>query len=55
MKAIERRFGWLPATLNIGAAMMSGVAPFFRDDLAVRVQGYKPMSPHSIACRSRNA
>ncbi len=43
MKAIERRLGWLPATLNVSAAMMNGVAPLFRDDLAVRVQGYEPL------------
>jgi asparagine synthase (glutamine-hydrolysing) len=43
MKAIERRLGWLPATLNVGAAMMNGAAPLYRDDLAVRIQGYRPM------------
>jgi asparagine synthase (glutamine-hydrolysing) len=43
MKAIERRLGWLPATLNVSAAMMSGVAPLFRDDLAARLQGYQPL------------
>jgi asparagine synthase (glutamine-hydrolysing) len=43
MKAIERRLGWLPATLNVGAAMMSGVAHLFRDDLVVRLQGHQPL------------
>jgi asparagine synthase (glutamine-hydrolysing) len=43
MKAIERRLGWLPATLNVSAAMMSGAAPLFRDDLAVRLQGHQPL------------
>jgi asparagine synthase (glutamine-hydrolysing) len=43
MKAIERRLGWLPATLNVSAAMMSGVAHLFRDDLVERLQGYKPL------------
>ena len=43
MKAIERRLGWLPATLNVGAAMINGTAQLFRADLAVRVQGYRPM------------
>jgi asparagine synthase (glutamine-hydrolysing) len=43
MKAIERRLGWLPATLNVSAAMMSGVAHLFRDDLGVHVQGYMPL------------
>ena len=42
-KAIERRLGWLPATLNVSAAMMNGVAHLFRDDLAVRLQGYQPL------------
>jgi asparagine synthase (glutamine-hydrolysing) len=43
MKAIERRLGWLPATLNVSAAMMSGVAHLFRHDLAVQLQGYTPL------------
>lgn len=43
MKAVERRLGWLPATLNVSAAMMNGAAPLFRDDLAERLQGYKPL------------
>jgi asparagine synthase (glutamine-hydrolysing) len=43
MKAIERRFGWLPATFNVSAAMMSGVAPLFRDDLAARLPGHQPL------------
>lgn len=43
MKAIERRLGWLPATLNVGAAMMSSVASLFRADLSQRVREYKPL------------
>jgi asparagine synthase (glutamine-hydrolysing) len=43
MKAIERRLGWLPATLNVSAAMMGGVAQLFRDDLHARVNGYMPL------------
>jgi asparagine synthase (glutamine-hydrolysing) len=43
MQAIERRLGWLPATMNVSAAMMNGVVPLFRDDLAVRLQGFKPL------------
>jgi asparagine synthase (glutamine-hydrolysing) len=43
MKAIERRLGWLPATLNVSAAMMSGMAHLFRDDLGVHVKGYMPL------------
>jgi asparagine synthase (glutamine-hydrolysing) len=43
MKAIERRLGWLPATLNVGASMMSSMAPLLRNDLVVRLQGYQPL------------
>jgi len=43
MKAIERRLGWVPATLNVGAAMISGLTPLLRDELALRVQGYQPL------------
>jgi asparagine synthase (glutamine-hydrolysing) len=43
MKAIERRLGWLPATLNASAAMIAGMAPIFRDELVARTQGYQPL------------
>lgn len=43
MKAIERRLGWLPATLNVSAAMMTGVANLFRDELVERLQGHQAM------------
>ena len=43
MQAIERRLGYLPATLNVAAAMTSSMAPLFRDDLAARLQGYRPL------------
>jgi asparagine synthase (glutamine-hydrolysing) len=43
MKAIHRRLGWLPATLNFGAAMTNVGASLLRDDLAARVQGYQPL------------
>jgi asparagine synthase (glutamine-hydrolysing) len=43
MKAIERRLGWLPATLNVSAAMMSGVAHLFRDDLVERLRGHQAL------------
>jgi asparagine synthase (glutamine-hydrolysing) len=43
MKAIERRLGWLPATLNVGASMISSMAHLLRDDLVVRLQGYQPL------------
>jgi asparagine synthase (glutamine-hydrolysing) len=43
MKAIERRLGWLPATLNVSAAMINSIAPLFRDDLVRRLQGHQPL------------
>jgi asparagine synthase (glutamine-hydrolysing) len=43
MKAIERRLGWLPATLNASAAMIAGMTPYFREDLVARIQGYQPL------------
>lgn len=43
MQAIERRLGWLPATLNTSAAMISAMTTLFRDDLAVRINGYQPL------------
>src|SRR5262249_48575335 len=43
MTAIERRLGWLPATLNFGAAMTNVGASLLRDDLAARMQGYQPL------------
>jgi asparagine synthase (glutamine-hydrolysing) len=43
MQAIERRLGWLPASLNAGAAMIASMAPFLRDDLVARTQGHQPL------------
>jgi asparagine synthase (glutamine-hydrolysing) len=43
MQAIERRLGWLPATINVNAAMINAAAPLFRDDLVQRVRGYWPL------------
>lgn len=43
MQAIERRLGWLPATMNVSAAMVSSIAPLFRDDFTQRFQGYQPL------------
>jgi asparagine synthase (glutamine-hydrolysing) len=43
MQAIQRRLGWLPATLNICAAMAKGVAPFFRSELTARLEGLHPL------------
>jgi len=44
MQAVQRRLGWLPATLNVGLAMASGVAPFFRSDLAAHLHGLHPLA-----------
>ena len=43
MQAIERRLGWLPATMNVSAAMINSIVPLFRDDLTARFQGFKPL------------
>ena len=43
MQAVERRLGWLPATLNVGAAQMNSVAPLFREDLPVSVREFQPL------------
>jgi asparagine synthase (glutamine-hydrolysing) len=43
MQAIERRFGWLPATLNVAAAQTNSVAAMFRDDLPASVREFQPM------------
>jgi asparagine synthase (glutamine-hydrolysing) len=43
MQAIERRLGWLPATLNASAAMIAGMVPILREDLVARIQGYQPL------------
>ena len=43
MEAVQRRFGWLPATLNVALAMANSVAPFFRDDLTAHIQGFQPL------------
>ena len=44
MQAVQRRLGWLPATLNVGLAMAGGVAPFFRSDLAAHLEGLQPLA-----------
>ncbi len=43
MQAVERRLGWLPATLNMVAAQANSAAPLFRDDLPASVRGYQPL------------
>jgi asparagine synthase (glutamine-hydrolysing) len=43
MQAITRRLGWLPATLNVAAAQVRNVSPFFRDDLPASIRDYQPL------------
>lgn len=43
MQAVQRRLGWLPATLNVFAAMADALTPFYRDDLAAQVRGLQPL------------
>jgi asparagine synthase (glutamine-hydrolysing) len=43
MQAIERRLGWLPATLNASAAMIGAMTTLLRDDLALRIPGHQPL------------
>jgi asparagine synthase (glutamine-hydrolysing) len=43
MQAVQRRFGWLPATLNFGAAQCNNVAPLLRDDLPASVLEVQPL------------
>ena len=43
MQAVERRLGWLPATLNVAAAQTNSVAPLFRDDLPASVREFQPL------------
>lgn len=43
MQAVERRLGWLPATLNVSAAQTNSVAPLFRDDLPASVREFQPL------------
>jgi asparagine synthase (glutamine-hydrolysing) len=40
---VERRLGWLPATLNFSAAQTNSAAPLFRDDLPVFVRDFQPL------------
>lgn len=43
MQAVERRLGWLPATLNVAANQANSVSPLFRDDLSVSVREFHPL------------
>ena len=43
MQAVERRLGWLPATLNMAPAQTNSVGPLFRDDLPASVREFQPL------------
>jgi asparagine synthase (glutamine-hydrolysing) len=43
IQAVERRLGWLPATLNFAAAPTNIVAPLFRDDLPASIREFQPL------------
>ena len=43
MQAVQRRLGWLTATLNVCAAMANGMVPFLRDETKARLQGLHPL------------
>ncbi|GFG52293.1 asparagine synthase (glutamine-hydrolyzing) [Mycolicibacterium agri] len=43
MRAVQRRLGWLPATLNVAANQAKSVAPLFRDDLPASVREFQPL------------
>jgi asparagine synthase (glutamine-hydrolysing) len=44
MAALQRRLGWLPATLNMPAVMLASMIPFFRDDLVTKVRELNPIA-----------
>jgi asparagine synthase (glutamine-hydrolysing) len=43
MPALQRRLGWLPATLNMALAMAGGAAPLYRDDVVAQLDGLQPL------------
>lgn len=43
MQAVARRLGWLPATVNVGAAQANSVFALLRDDLPASVRQYQPL------------
>ncbi|MFT4816798.1 MAG: asparagine synthase (glutamine-hydrolyzing) [Pseudohongiellaceae bacterium] len=43
MEAVQRRLGWLPATMNMGAAMADGVKRFFKPEFAAQMIGRYPV------------
>lgn len=44
MAALQRRLGWIPASLNVPATMAASMIPFFRDDLLSKFQGLNPIA-----------
>lgn len=52
MRAVQRRLGWLPATLNVAANQAKSVAPLFRDDLlGCRCGSFSRWCRRWIGCR----
>ena len=43
VEALQRQFGWLPATLNMTLAMAGSMAPLYREDLAAQIRGLHPL------------
>lgn len=43
MQAVQRRLGWLPATLNVAAVQTNSAAPLLREDLLASVSGFQPL------------
>ncbi|WP_101948043.1 asparagine synthase (glutamine-hydrolyzing) [Mycobacterium sp. 3519A] len=43
LQAVERRLGWLPATLNMAAGQANHVVPLLRDDLPASVREFQPL------------
>ena len=43
MQAVQRRLGWLPATLNMCAAMASGPASLFSAEVKAHIEGLQPL------------
>jgi len=43
MDALQRRIGWLPATLNMALAMANGMSSLFREDINAQLQDLHPL------------
>jgi asparagine synthase (glutamine-hydrolysing) len=42
-QALQRRLGWMPATINMALAMAASMAPLWRADVAAQVGGLQPL------------